>query len=407
MRLSLASWACVVSLSLSLTLPTTPAPAPATAASLPPSRPRPPPVVVELVDRDDADVDADADADAAAAAAEAKATTTTTTTATATQMRTAKGKQFSCEREGGAERQLRRWRDTVGASAVGCVETPLAEIRRVAAATAGEKPYWNAYGVCLYRNATQSHVNIMVRTEDDGTVAQYVRKEVTMMLGTYVRGDATQTFEGPDGRTTQVVVECDPDAAVGARPTFVSASEVRLKTYEIRLRAKDACGVPADAASATQTESAATTESTPAANALSVLSDVCVTKSMGWWSFEVCVGRSVRQFHGSPPRPEDDHLLGTFDAEATKAAKPKPYTAVEVFSAGSSCGSGSSAKPRTARVTYRCALDADLVAIESVDESPLCQYNIRLASSALCAIRGFRRNDDHLKVEWKCYPRPR
>jgi hypothetical protein len=302
--------------------------------------------------------------------------------------------------------------------------------------------YWNQYEVCFFQNVTQLSVQkVAQQTQQPQQQTQTQQPHppsndktiASTFLGSYVRGETVQEFHDPTtDRSVSVSILCAPTTSFTSEknklPVIVAVKEMETKRYVIEARHFSACGyqehshdhqhhsahttttmttdhhhAAAAAATTTTTTTTTTTGTTPThllSNPLEKLSSHCARRTIGWWTYEVCPFKQVRQYHGSPPDP--DNVLGTFNAEATLLAKPRRLHAVQVFTNGSLCNSGSpTTTTRSTRATFRCALDSDTLAIESVDESPLCNYNVRLTSSLLCSVPGFQKSEPE-RVQIKC-----
>jgi hypothetical protein len=186
-----------------------------------------------------------------------------------------------------------------------------------------------------------------------------------------------------------------PSAAAAATPldpklkshTIVSLRDA-LPTPEVRaihtmrttLGAEFTCGrpVPDPAAPVRAPMQPWTLEAANAELAL-LLAHECAERSLGYWSFRLCAGQSVKQFHDAVVID-----VGTFeerqDSEAARNALP--MTAVQRFSHGAACEDGAR---RSATVTYTCARDSGRLTAESVVEGPTCHYEIAASSSLLCS----------------------
>lgn len=137
---------------------------------------------------------------------------------------------------------------------------------------------------------------------------------------------------------------------------------------------------------------------------MAVLNSGCIKKNTGWWTYEVCHGDEVRQYH-----PENNKIdssqswsLGLIDPAALRTlhtdadgsadvstAAGSPYVSVE-FVDGQMCDEIKA--PRSGELRYVCGdagtpTSADQPsAIQSVEEPGKCRYSIVVAVPALCAV---------------------
>ncbi|XP_010541931.1 PREDICTED: protein OS-9 homolog [Tarenaya hassleriana] len=130
---------------------------------------------------------------------------------------------------------------------------------------------------------------------------------------------------------------------------------------------------------------------------LQPLSDKCLLRQEGWWSYEFCHLRSVRQLH-----IEDDNkvvqefILGNFDADATAAFNenlPEASTMKDprssdaslryhshLFTNGTICDL--TGKPREIEVRFVCAETRAMVT--SMTELSTCKYALTVQCPTLC-----------------------
>ncbi len=92
------------------------------------------------------------------------------------------------------------------------------------------------------------------------------------------------------------------------------------------------------------------------------LNGTCVRHVEGWWTYEVCIGQRIRQFHdvGGGRPPEQDNVIGVYDwraGEAVDASRPA-RAVVQHFTEGSPCsvaGAGlRDGAPRQAVARFEC-----------------------------------------------------
>ena len=129
----------------------------------------------------------------------------------------------------------------------------------------------------------------------------------------------------------------------------------------------------------------------------------CFYRVEGWWTYEFCYKKRVRQYHqegaGPVPGPADpgpvsgEFSLGAFDAEATAAAARagKRHAASDqdsrahahVFTGGTPCDLTS--LERETEVLFKCAPGKNAAAnVAAVAEPATCRYSLVFATPALC-----------------------
>ncbi|KAF1329739.1 Protein os-9, partial [Globisporangium splendens] len=129
-------------------------------------------------------------------------------------------------------------------------------------------------------------------------------------------------------------------------------------------------------------------------------SKTCIKRSEGWWTYEFCFGRGIRQYHrDSEGRITAEFSLGTFDAvknaelaeggalvteriDATHDVSRPAY--LELYDQGTHCKEFDRFTPRKAKVYYYCNEGGSNHFILSVKETQTCVYAIKISSPVLC-----------------------
>lgn len=113
--------------------------------------------------------------------------------------------------------------------------------------------------------------------------------------------------------------------------------------------------------------------------------DECVVTSSGWWSYQVCYKKEVRQFHEEQDgtRPSD-WSMGIFVPEENTVDTPAMGSdVVQLFAGGQHCDENG--EQRRTKVVYTCCKSKPaILAIDSVDEPTLCSYIINVCVPELC-----------------------
>ena len=123
------------------------------------------------------------------------------------------------------------------------------------------------------------------------------------------------------------------------------------------------------------------------------LEDNCYTLPRGWWTYEVCTKRKVRQFHRETDgKISPDWSLGDYDAQG-KIERVRPispvtgYYSSHFYTNGQRCDE--TGKGRATEVQYFCCPNTAHVSlaapyIEDIEEPSLCRYRIKLCVPSLC-----------------------
>lgn len=127
----------------------------------------------------------------------------------------------------------------------------------------------------------------------------------------------------------------------------------------------------------------------------------CVKRTEGWWTYEFCFGRSIRQYHrDNEGTITAEFSLGTFDAGKNDAlsatgralvmehidathdvARP---AFVELYDHGTHCKEFDHYTPRRAKVYYYCSHGGASHHILAVKETQTCAYAIKVSTPAVC-----------------------
>lgn len=138
----------------------------------------------------------------------------------------------------------------------------------------------------------------------------------------------------------------------------------------------------------------------------------CLTKTRNWWTYELCYGKSIKQFHVENGKPEGAIIfLGLFDydfdwnnetnlEQFNKTGQQKYHS--QVYSHGSKCDI--TGVPRKAEVRYFCDEDSTDY-IESVEEPETCSYVFTVHTSRVCAFPPLKRISPSKPHTISCSPR--
>ena len=152
----------------------------------------------------------------------------------------------------------------------------------------------------------------------------------------------------------------------------------------------------ADAGAAGDAEARRRAEEEALEKSLSALDGSCFYRVEGWWTYEFCHGKHVRQYHqeNAAAKPTSEFSLGVFDAAATAAAaRDHPAGADErrlshAFTGGTPCDLADLA--RETEVRFTCAPGEGVNAIASIKEPSTCRYAFTFATPLVCGRGGFR-----------------
>eukprot|EP00697_Spironema_sp_BW2_P000245 gnl/Spiro4/10329_TR5512_c0_g1_i1.p1 gnl/Spiro4/10329_TR5512_c0_g1~~gnl/Spiro4/10329_TR5512_c0_g1_i1.p1 ORF type:complete len:339 (+),score=40.73 gnl/Spiro4/10329_TR5512_c0_g1_i1:93-1019(+) len=153
---------------------------------------------------------------------------------------------------------------------------------------------------------------------------------------------------------------------------------------------------------------------------LKPLTGACFHRHEGWWTYELCYQKSVRQFHaeGTFPHPSNpkqkmhkivvEYTLGLYDPVLTAAARGIPPTegqpqeSIQHFSGGTECDI--TGKQRSLEVHFKCNPDETTGHhIASIHEPATCHYVVQFVTPLLCPLPAFQAKTDPV-VAITCSP---
>ena len=104
----------------------------------------------------------------------------------------------------------------------------------------------------------------------------------------------------------------------------------------------------------------------------------CLHHESDWWTYEICFGRSVRQYHQAKQGETDENdsfSLGRFVAPSSTASHGHM---LQRYRGGDECAVGSGTK-RSTEVHLRCTTEARALTLESITEPHTCHYLFRVS----------------------------
>lgn len=129
---------------------------------------------------------------------------------------------------------------------------------------------------------------------------------------------------------------------------------------------------------------------------LEALKDRCFIRQEGWWSYEFCYHKKLRQIHVEDERVVQEFVLGEYDAEATAAYNqnlsdvstlkdPRSKDASQRYHAhqytnGTTCDLTN--EPRETEVRFVCSEPRAM--ISSITELSTCKYALTIQCPTLC-----------------------
>ncbi|KRY75184.1 Protein OS-9, partial [Trichinella pseudospiralis] len=133
-------------------------------------------------------------------------------------------------------------------------------------------------------------------------------------------------------------------------------------------------------------------------DALEILKNTCLGKTVGWWTYEFCYGKYVRQYHTEDGKVVQPTLmLGMFgqdydwsnhsDVVAKFGDTKRSVYHSQIFTNGTICDLNN--EFRQSEVRFFCDFDFNGAYLYSVDEPVSCQYVFNVHISTLCQLPAF------------------
>jgi hypothetical protein len=363
-------------------------------------------------------------------------------------MVSARGDAFTCYRPPSAEGEEGEAAgdgESAAAEGAGAAEEMSPRLRAVVEMLASPErgcverrfDFWS-YRVCPGQSATQVHTGeVQPKAAGGGGTKSSVPSaasadRIEHDLGALVAGGAAlvtspsgalgfeQSFAGGTaGRAARVRYECEPvGMARDVDFDVVRVAEEPSHTYNILVG----------------TRHAAFCDLLPSARRLlSFLNTTCLEHVEGWWTYELCLGVRLRQYHSDAGRMVQESVIGVYDwkfgeqvskgqamaglpgvgvgeagAAGTGAASGAPVASgaasavVQRYHRGSPCDIRDNI-PREALVRFECTplgagaegagagaaagagMTAHQIALLGIQEAPSCVYTVRLGTPSVCA----------------------
>jgi len=115
------------------------------------------------------------------------------------------------------------------------------------------------------------------------------------------------------------------------------------------------------------------------ATVAAALSGACVSSTSDYWTYELCFGQHLRQFHAS-----DIYMLGRGVAVPTAGTTTGGPPAL-VMEGGDMCAALNPAKPRSVKLNLACKRNAVTPQLTAISETSTCAYEAQVATNRVCA----------------------
>eukprot|EP00730_Choanoeca_flexa_P004887 TRINITY_DN11830_c3_g2_i2.p1 TRINITY_DN11830_c3_g2~~TRINITY_DN11830_c3_g2_i2.p1 ORF type:complete len:802 (+),score=134.95 TRINITY_DN11830_c3_g2_i2:325-2730(+) len=260
-------------------------------------------------------------------------------------------------------------------------------------------------------SALQKHVQDMLRQEDPKATLSVARAELQKHQGNDQLLQAFESLVQVHNAQAPATRQRDATETVhGRKEQDTDPSDENIEAREpinAEIRHQSTSPVEPDDESKGTVKPAPSPPSKPRpplAERLSTFKSSCFTSQHDYWHYEVCVGRSVRQYHQEKGKIVAQNWLGHRDVandirDATTLSQvqrimdgidkqavlndDRPIELTQTFMKGSLCGSV--AVKRSASVQYACLHNDNIKAVQmTIAEPQACMYRIEIATPLLC-----------------------
>jgi len=149
---------------------------------------------------------------------------------------------------------------------------------------------------------------------------------------------------------------------------------------------------------------------------LAPLEGSCLQRITGWWTYEYCYNKHIRQFHMEDSKVVNEFYLGSQKIDKEEPSRPfgdeqqqqQPLDGQlddkyfsHFFDEGTPCDL--TGIPRTTEVRYFCA-NMESTIISGISEHSTCNYVLMVASPLLCQHSSYQTNRELIE-KIQCFPR--
>lgn len=273
----------------------------------------------------------------------------------------------------------------------GAVPPAQAAARAAAAATTGGSVQSTQAAVESQSQSQESQEQVSVKSlgtyvPDSGTLGSSAATGAVTYSVRYEGGEG--------GRSTTVVYSCEPAGmSSGVQRELVRVAEEPQLHYTIHIGSRDAalCELLVSPS-----------------RLLSGLNQSCIEHVDGWWTYELCLGIRLRQYHNDAGKAVQDSIIGVYDWRAGESVDTgkigAPPALVQKYSGGSPCDVRSGL-PRQASVRFECVAPeaaegggsgssgstasarysgSHTLSLLSIKENPTCEYTISFGTALAC-----------------------
>lgn len=139
---------------------------------------------------------------------------------------------------------------------------------------------------------------------------------------------------------------------------------------------------------------------------LDTLGTSCFFRVEGWWTYELCYNKHVRQFHQEREAVTSEFFLGHYDAAATHAYQQRlgqDYLEeagstgaqqrfhVHIYTNGTECDL--TRERRQTEVRFACSSESTNNLLVSIKEPTTCHYTLIFYTPMLCANHHFKQQE--------------
>jgi len=126
---------------------------------------------------------------------------------------------------------------------------------------------------------------------------------------------------------------------------------------------------------------------------LSPLTSTCLYRLSGWWTYEFCHTKHIRQFHQErdlPIRPQDEFFLGRYAASIAGEIKSDPEQSYYAYRYTDGTVCDLNGQKRSTEVRFFCSGEKSASALMDVKEPSSCNYVLAVNTPLICKHPSFK-----------------
>lgn len=129
----------------------------------------------------------------------------------------------------------------------------------------------------------------------------------------------------------------------------------------------------------------------------------CLVRTKDWWTYQVCFGRDVTQYHVENDKPSGEIMsLGVFNTDRETSGDKSLSYYPELYTNGSKCDL--TGRGRESELRFVCNEKAPREFIGDIFEPKSCEYTIVIHTDKICSVPQFKPATDTVPMDINCKP---